>query len=81
MIELRDKETGAALGTITEQHLQFLVDQLEEETAGDVDYYLNATTIDLFEENGADPALVALLRKALGSREEMEIQWSRGPRG
>lgn len=78
MIELRDKETGARLGEISEEQLQFLVDQLEEETSGDVDYYINATTIDLFEAEGADPALVDLLRRALGTRTEMEIQWSRG---
>jgi len=78
MIELRDKETGARLGEISEEQLQFLVDQLEEETSGDVDYYINATTIDLFESEGADPALVDLLRRALGTRTEMEIQWSRG---
>lgn len=78
MIELRDKETGARLGAISEEQLQFLVDQLEEESAGDVDYYINATTIDLFESAGADPALLDLLRRALGDRTEMEIQWSRG---
>jgi processive 1,2-diacylglycerol beta-glucosyltransferase len=33
--------------------------------------------VDGFEEEGADPALVALLRKALGEREEMEIRWTR----
>ena len=35
MIALRDKDTGADLGTITEEQLQFLVDQLEEEYAED----------------------------------------------
>jgi processive 1,2-diacylglycerol beta-glucosyltransferase len=78
MIELRDKETGARLGAITEEQLKFLVDQLEEETSGDVDYYINGSTLDLFEAEGADPALVDLLRRALGTRQEMEIQWSRG---
>jgi len=29
-----------------------------------------------FEELNADPALVNLLRTALGDREEMEITWS-----
>ena len=76
MIQLYDNETGASLGAITEQ-LQFLVDQLEEESAEDQEYYINEPTLDAFEEAGADPALLALLRKALGEREEMEIRWAR----
>ena len=62
MIQLHDKETGKALGSITEAQLQFLKEQLEEESARDQDYYVNADTIDTFEKNGADPGLVALLR-------------------
>jgi hypothetical protein len=77
MIQLYDNETGAALGAITEEQLQFLVDQLEEESAEDRDYYINETTLEAFEEAGADPALLGLLRKALGEREEMEIRWVR----
>ena len=33
MIRLRDKETGADLGTISEEELEFLQDQLEEESS------------------------------------------------
>ena len=77
MIQLYDKETGASLGAITEEQLQFLADQLEEESPEDRDYYINEPTLDAFEEAGADAALVALLRKALGEREEMEIRWAR----
>jgi hypothetical protein len=77
MIQLYDAGTGAALGTITEEQLKFLMDQLEEESTQDQDYYINQETLDLFEEAGADPALLALLRRALGSRKEMDIRWSR----
>jgi len=77
MIELRDKETGRPLGSITEDQLQFLIDQLEEESSTDTDYYLNAATLDMFADNGIDPQLLALLRGALGSREDMEIEWKR----
>jgi processive 1,2-diacylglycerol beta-glucosyltransferase len=75
MIELRDKETGKSLGRITEDQLQFLIDQLEEESPEDTDYYINAATLDAFESAGADDALMSLLRRALGSREEMEVEW------
>ena len=56
--------------------MQYLVDQLEEESRDDQDYYINTTTLDLFEERGADKALVGLLRSALKGRTEMEIRWS-----
>jgi processive 1,2-diacylglycerol beta-glucosyltransferase len=77
MIEVRDKETGASLGSITEEQLQFLIDQLEEETETDRDYYINQATLDLFAERGIDEELLQRLRKALGQREAMEIEWSR----
>ena len=75
MIKLYDKDTGVFLGTITEVQLQFLIDQLEEESTEDTDYYINQATLDLFEETGADADLLALLRQALGTREDIEIQW------
>jgi processive 1,2-diacylglycerol beta-glucosyltransferase len=77
MIELRDKETGRPLGTITEEQLQSLIDQLEEEWDEDADYYLNEVTLDMLAEHGVDPGLVDLLRRAMGDRDEIEIQWSR----
>lgn len=78
MIKLKDKDTGLALDSITEGQLKFLIDQLEEESDEDQDYYVNQTTVDLFETaDGADPALIAILRKALNGKEEMEIIWSR----
>lgn len=76
MIQLRDKETGRVLGSISEDQLQFLIDQLEEESADDTDYYLNRATLEMFEERGADADLLRILRDGLGDREEMEIEWS-----
>lgn len=77
MIQIHDKDTGSWLGTLTEDNLQFLIDQLEEESGEDQDYYINETTLDIFEEEGADKDLVTLLRSALNGRTEMEIRWSR----
>jgi processive 1,2-diacylglycerol beta-glucosyltransferase len=77
MIEVRDKETGAQLGSISEKQLQFLIDELEEEHREDQDYYINRPTIEMFAEHGADEELLQFLRKALGDREEMEIEWTR----
>jgi processive 1,2-diacylglycerol beta-glucosyltransferase len=76
MIQLHEKETGVFLGTITDTQLQFLIDQLEEESTDDMDYYIDQATLDLFEEMGAEAALLTLLRQALGTREGIEIVWS-----
>lgn len=76
MISLRDKDTGAELGTISEEQLRFLVDQLEEEYDEDRDYYINSTMLDVLEQNGADIQLLDILRKAIGDRDGVEIQWS-----
>jgi hypothetical protein len=77
MIQLHEKETGVFVGTITEAQLQFLIDQLEEESADDTDYYIDQATLDLFEEVGAEADVLALLRQALGTRDGMDIVWSR----
>ncbi len=77
MIEIRDKETGKLLGAISEEQLQFLIDNLEEEYAEDMDYYINAATLDMFEERGIDAGLLHLLRDALGTQEDMEVVWSK----
>jgi hypothetical protein len=77
MVELRDKETGRILGSIGDEQLQFLIDQLEEESDTDTDYYIDAATLDMFAERSIDPQLLTLLREALGDREGMEIEWKR----
>lgn len=63
------------VGDVSEEHLDFLIDNLEEEWADDQDYYLNKDMIDTLEQNGADPALIQLLRQALGDKAEVEILW------
>ena len=77
MIKLTDKDTGAPIGSITEEQLQFLIDQLVEETATDQDYYFNRDQLTVFEEQGADAELVGLLKAAMGDRADMEIVWSK----
>ena len=76
MIKLYDAQTGAEIGEITQEQLDFLIRQLEEESAEDRDYYINVDTLDYFAQQGADPSLIALLRKALGGRTEMDIRWT-----
>lgn len=77
MVYLYDKASGALLGELSEAQLQFMIDQLEEESLEDRDYSITRMTIDYFEAQGGDPRLISLLRKALGNREEVIVRWSR----
>lgn len=75
MINLYDNTTGELVGTINLKQLTFLMDQLEEESTEDRDYYINRVTLDVFEARGADPELMKVLREALGNEDEMEFRW------
>lgn len=76
-VKIYDKDSGALLGEITEEQLQFLEDELEEESEGDTDYYLNSDMVEMLAEAGAGAALLDLLRRAIGEKGEVEIRWSR----
>ncbi len=77
MIKLFDKETGAYMGTINEEELQFIIDHFEEESPDDTDYYFSQTEIDWFESLGASPHLLSVLRTALADEEGFEMFWER----
>lgn len=77
MVRLYDKSNDNQIGTITDDQLQFLADKLEEESAGDDDYYINRTTVHILEQEGGDAELISVLRSALGEREEMDLRWER----
>ena len=77
MAKLIDAESGAVIGEISDDQLDFLIDRLEEEDREDQDYYLDLETIDLLEENGAQDSLITLLRKVLGSSEGIDVRWTR----
>jgi hypothetical protein len=76
MIQLRNKDTSAAIGEITEEQLDFLIDMLEEEGVEDQDYWIDEMTLQYFQENGGDPALIKLLQDAIGENEGIEIEWT-----
>jgi len=76
MLNLYDSDSGEKIGQITPSQLRFLVDLLEEESLEDKDYYINRATIDFFETKNPDPEFMALLRRALGDRDDMEIRWA-----
>jgi hypothetical protein len=75
MIELKNKETSATIGQVTEEQLDFLINMLEEEDSEDQDYWIDEMTLQYFQENGGDPALIKLLQDAIGENEGVEIEW------
>ena len=77
MIQLFNDETGSLIGEISAKQLSFLVDELEEESLEDMNYYLSEATVDMLEFDGADPALIALLRQALDEHGEVDVVWKR----
>ena len=77
IIRLYDNASGTELGTLTEEQLKFLIDNLEEETSDDQDYYLNPNTLELLEGRGGDSTLVSILRQAMGDKQGIEIRWAR----
>jgi hypothetical protein len=77
MIDIYNNDTKALVGSITEADLEVLQDHLEEESADDQDYYIDAPTIDLIGDGEATEHLLTVLRRALGSAEGVEIRWQR----
>lgn len=77
MIELKKKGTGNIIGTLSDEQLKFLIDELEEEHDQDQDYWLNQAQIELFREKGADPELLGMLENALGDEDDLEVEWER----
>ena len=68
-------DTGDDIGTISDDQLKFLVEQLEEEHDEDQDYFIDRDTLDLLSDNGADPELLAMLEKSMGDDDQMDIAW------
>jgi hypothetical protein len=62
------KGTDNQVASLTDDQLGDLVRLLEEEHAGDRDYYIDGSVVGYLEERGCDKALVGALRRALGAR-------------
>jgi len=76
MYKLYNNDTGELVGNISEGQLQFLKDQLEEESLEDQDYEIEPMTLAYFEEQGIDAELLGILQRALGDQEAIIIRWS-----
>lgn len=76
-VELVDLSSKSVVGRISDDELAWLNSQLEKESEDDRDYYFDRRTLDMLDSKGASQQLMAVLRGALGSRDDMELQWSR----
>jgi len=74
---LTEAGSGALVGEISDAQFVILADELEEESDTDSDYYIDAATIDVLADAGADADLIAMLRRALGSRDGVDIEWKK----
>ena len=74
MIRIYNYDNSEPIGEINEEQLGFLIEQLEEESEEDEGYYIDLSTIEYLEESGADEELVALLRRAIGDEEGIQIR-------
>jgi hypothetical protein len=74
MVRLYDNDNDQEIGQITEAQLDFLQEQLIEETLDSTTFALAPATVDSLAMNGGDADMIDLLRKAIGSRTSMELR-------
>jgi hypothetical protein len=72
------KDSNKEIGQISDEQLQTLIDLLEEEDDEDKDYYIDKDLLDYLEQEGADPALIALLKPHITDDDGVEIEWREG---
>ena len=75
MVRLFDSDSESEIGVITEAQLDFLQEELIEESIDSYTYNLSPAALDSLEKSGGDALLVAMLRKALGGRSSMEVRY------
>jgi hypothetical protein len=62
------------LGDISDQDARFLVDQLEEESEDDDDYFIDVNTIDVLEAAGASESLLTILKNAVSASAGLDVR-------
>lgn len=75
MYQLMDIEHDDEIGIITEDQVQFLIDNLEEEGLEDQDYYIDSDVLSFLAENGCDEELLTMLTEALEGRININVRY------
>ena len=75
MYQLIDIEHDNEIGIITEDQVQFLIDNLEEEGLEDQDYYIDSDGLSFLAESGCDEELLTMLTEALEGRINIDVRY------
>lgn len=75
MYRLIDIEHDDEIGVVTEDQVQFLIDNLEEEGFEDQDYYIDSEALSFLEENSCDEELLTMLTEALEGRVNIDVRY------
>ncbi|MFS8064110.1 MAG: hypothetical protein ACMG5Z_05930 [Luteimonas sp.] len=75
MPKLYDKSNDRLLGEISQQDLDLLSAQFEEESSRDRDYYVNNDTFLLLADAGASSRLLDALKAGLDANGEGDVRW------
>ena len=73
--ELYIKDSGKAIGTLSDDQLDELIELLEEEDTQDHDDYIAKDVLAFMEEEGAAPELLEMLRPHVTDDEGIEVEW------
>ena len=73
--QLIDIEHDNEIGIVTEDQVQFLIDNLEEEGFEDQDYYIDPESLSFLAENGCDKELLTMLADALEDRVNIDVRY------
>ena len=73
--QLMDIEHDNEIGIVTEDQVQFLIDNLEEEGFEDQDYYIDLESLSFLAENGCDEELITMLTEALEDRITIDVRY------
>ena len=75
MPKLYDKADDRLLGEISQQDLDLLIAQFEEESSRDRDYYVDNDTFLLLVEAGATSVLLDAVKMGLDLNGQADIRW------
>ena len=75
MYQLMDIEHNNEIGVITEDQVQFLIDNLEEEGIEAQDYYIDPESLRFLAENRCDEELLTMLTEALEGRVNIDVRY------
>ena len=72
---LIDSDKEEEIGIITDDQVQFLIDNLAEVGVEDEEFYIDGDTLEFLAENGCDEELLSLFAEGLEGRTDLSIYY------